>query len=85
MGILDRGSEEGMERGWGPEDRCMRFSFSRGEVLPGGNLEGPVGARPWARGWGSELPRRQKEWSGEIERGLPRGREGFEKTLEVRV
>jgi len=32
-----------------------------------------------------ELPRRQKEWSAEVERGLPQGREGFEKGLEVKV
>ena len=42
----------------------------RGEVLPGGNLEGPLGAQPWARD--QELPRRQKEWSGEVERGCLR-------------
>lgn len=55
----------------------------RGEVLPGGNLEGPLGAQPWARD--QELPRRQKEWSGEVERGLPQGREGFEKGLDIKV
>lgn len=53
----------------------------RGEVLPGGNLEGPLGAQPWDQ----ELPRRQKEWSGEVERGLPQGREGFEKGLDIKA
>ena len=55
----------------------------RGEVLPGGNLEGPLGAQPWARD--QELPRRQNVWSGEVERGLPQGREGFEKGLDIKV